>query len=50
VISLPKVFEIQGKLIVHDDQTHQEMLEKLYEILMSSNMFFQGVTKKHKDN
>ncbi|MEH7116140.1 hypothetical protein V7128_01775 [Neobacillus vireti] len=45
-----KTFEIQGKLIVHDDQTHQEMLEKLYGLLLSSNMYFQGETKEHKDN
>lgn len=34
-----KVFEITGKLLVYEDQTHHEFIENFYAMLKENNMF-----------
>jgi hypothetical protein len=34
-----KVFEISGKLLVYEDQTHPEFIENFYAMLKENDMF-----------
>jgi hypothetical protein len=44
-----KTFEISGKLIVTEDQSHPELLNLLFEELMKLGIHFSGQTKEVKD-
>jgi hypothetical protein len=40
-----KVYKIEGRITNDDDITDEEFLDKLYFVLKSAGMFFQGETK-----
>lgn len=44
-----KEFDIRGTLSTNEDQTHHEMLGKLFEILKAAGFHFSGVTKEVND-
>lgn len=45
-----KRFRIEGELIVDEELTHIEMLDKLFKLLKENGIHFKGVTKQiHND-